>query len=148
MNMHALLKNLEARWVKAGVSAANNTDSNTSRIDMANYEAAMFVTPITDSVATGVATLTVEHNDADSDSGMAAVSGAVATKTCAVNDDINNTLLIVEVVNPTKRYLQGVLTSATANIAFGESVVLLKPKLLPTGAAQGATVSASTSVAG
>jgi hypothetical protein len=145
MNIHGFLNNVEVRWVNAAVAAANNTDDNSSRIDMSDYESALFIVPITDSVATGVATLTIEGNSSDSDSGMAAISGAVATKTCAVNDDINNTVLAVEVLNPGYEYIQGVITSSTANIAFGETIVLLKPKNAP--ATQGSTVSASTAVA-
>jgi len=145
MNTHGLLNNVEARWVNAPVAAASNTDDNSSRIDMSDYESALFIVPITDSAATGVAALTIEGNTADQDSGMAAITGAVATKTCAVNDDINNTLLMVEVQNPGYEFIQGVLTSSVANIAFGDTVVLLKPKTVP--ATQGATVSASTAVA-
>ncbi|MER8540255.1 hypothetical protein NKH17_12450 [Mesorhizobium sp. M1334] len=144
MNIHGLLANLESRWAKAAVALASNTDDNSARIDMIDYESAMFITSIEDSVATGVGTLKVEQNDDDSDTGMAAITGATATKTCVVNDDINGQLLIVEVRNPSKRYIQGVRTSATANIAFGSVIVLLKPRIFPS--VQGATVAASTYV--
>lgn len=118
-------KNFEIRECGAPVSAASNTDQNTDRIDMSGYESATFIVPITDSVATGVATLTVEQNTSDSDTGMAALSGAVATATSAENDDLNNTLLVVEVTKPRERYIQGVITSGTANIAFGNAIVIL-----------------------
>src|SRR3546814_10438141 len=72
------------------------------------------------------------------------VTGATATVTCAVNDDVNNTLLAVEVRNPGYQYLQGVITSATANIAFGEMTVMLKPRNVPV--TQGDTVSDSVTV--
>ncbi len=144
MNIHGLLANLEMRWAKAAVALASNTDDNSARIDMIDYESAMFITSIEDSVATGVATLKVEQNDLDQDGGMVAITDATATKTCVVNDDINGQLLIVEVRNPSKRYIQAVRTSATANIAFGSVTVLLKPRIFP--ATQGATVAASTYV--
>ena len=137
--MHGLSDNLEVRYVNAPVSAADNTDDNSTIIDMQDYESAMFIVSITDSVATGVATLTVQQNDANSDSGMAAVTGAAATATSAQNDDLNGTVLVAEVRNPTERYIQGTITSATANIAFGDTIVILKPRRLP--AEQGATVS-------
>lgn len=129
--MHGIKDNLEIRYVGAAVSAASNTDSNSSRIDMAGYESVLFVTTMTDSVATGVATLTIEANDADSDSGMAAVSGTASTATCATNDDINGLTLISELRNPAKRYVQAVRTSATANIAYGEILAILTPRRLP-----------------
>lgn len=144
--MHGLSDNLEIVMANAAVAAASDTDDNSTRIDMSEYESAMFIVPITDSVATGVATLTVQGNDADSDTGMAAISGAVATATCAVNDDLNDTVLVVEVRNPSTRYIQATLTSATANIAFGATTAILKPYRRP--AVQGATVQASAYVSG
>lgn len=124
--MHpALLKDVSIREVGAPVSAGSSIDNNSDRIDMQGYEGVIFVCPITDSVATGVATLTVEQNTADSDTGMAALSGATATATCSTNDDLNDQLLIVEVHRPRERYVQLVRTSATANIAYGNVTAIL-----------------------
>lgn len=109
----------------APVAAASDTDSNTDIIDTAGYEGVVFICPVTDSAATGVATLTIEQNSANSDTGMDALSGAVATATSAINDDLNNELLIVEVRRPRMRYVQAVRTSATANIAFGSVIAVL-----------------------
>lgn len=137
--MHGLLDNLEVRYVGAAVAAGSSIDNNSSRIDMAGYESVTFVTTITDSVATGVATLVVQESDADSDDAMAAVTGTAASVTCAENDDINGTVLITEYRKPAKRYVQATRTSATANIAYGEVIAILKPLRRP--AEQGATVS-------
>jgi hypothetical protein len=142
--MHGIGDNFEIRYVGAAVAAAANTDSNSSRIDMAGYESVLFVCTITDSVATGVGTLKIEQNDEDSDSGMAAVTGAAAAATCAVNDDLNGTVLMAELRKPGQRYVQAVRTSAVANIAFGEVIASLKPLRQP--AEQGATVQASAYV--
>jgi len=120
-----LLKGIEIREVGAPVGAANNTDGNSDRIDMANYEGVLFITAVTDSVSGGVATLNVEQNTTDSDSGMAAIAGATAAATSAGNDDLNDQLLIVEVHRPRERYVQAVRTSATQNIAFGSVVAIL-----------------------
>ncbi|WP_026790350.1 hypothetical protein [Pleomorphomonas oryzae] len=137
--MHLISDNLEVRYVGAAIAAGASIDGNSSRIDMADYESVLFVSTITDSVATGVATLKVEENDDDSDTGMAAVTDASATKTCASNDDINGTLLAVEYRLPSKRYVQAVRTSSAANIAYGEVIAILTPRRKP--AVQGATVS-------
>jgi hypothetical protein len=110
--------------VGAPIGAASNTDSNSDRLDMSGYEGVIFIGTVTDSVATGVATFTAEGNTIDSDTGMVAITSAAATKTCTVNDDINDQLLIVEVKNPLKRYIQLVRTSATANIAFGSLIAI------------------------
>lgn len=111
---------LDIVYAGAAIAAAANTDSNSSRIDTANCEGVIFFTTITDSVQNGVATLKVEQNPADSDAGMAALSGAQADLVSAANDDLNGKVLIVDVYRPRERYVQGVRGSATANIAFGE----------------------------
>ncbi|MFC3097372.1 hypothetical protein [Alteraurantiacibacter palmitatis] len=129
--MHSLTQNIEIHLVNDAVANASNTDDNSARIDMADYESATFIVPVVDSAATGVAALTVEASDADTDCAMAAINGATATLTCAVNDDINGKLLIVEVRNPPRRFIQAVITSAVANIAFGATTVLLTPRRLP-----------------
>lgn len=119
-----LLKNAKIQEVMAPVAAANNTDQNSDILDMQGWDGVIFIVPITDSVATGVATLTIEQNTANSDTGMAALSGATATDTSVQNDDLNNALLIVDVYRPRERYVQGVVTSATANIAFGNMIAI------------------------
>lgn len=123
---------MDIREVGAPVVAGASIDSNSDRIDMAGYEGVIFIAPIEDSVATGVAGLKIEQNSADSDSGMTLITGCSVTKTCAVNDDINGTLLTAEVYQPRQRYVQAVRTSATANIAFGTlTAILYGAKKLP-----------------
>ena len=129
--MHTITENIEIREVGAPVAAGATIDNSSDRIDMDDYESVTFIAVITDSVATGVAALTIESNDADSDSGMAAITGAVATVTSVVNDDVNDKLLIVEVRNPGKRFVQAVRTSLTANIAYGSVIALLTPRRRP-----------------
>jgi hypothetical protein len=143
--MHGLLNNVEVRYVNDAVAVGASTDDNSTRIDMSDYESVLFVVPITDSVATGVATLKVEGNSADSDTGMAAITNASATATSATNDDLNGTVLAVEVINPGYEYVQAVITSGTANIAFGATVAYLVPRRKP--ATQGATVTDTAIVA-
>ncbi len=119
-----LLSDMVIGEVGAPIGAANNTDSNSDILDMAGFEGVVFVGTVTDSVATGVATLKVEQSDANADGAMAAITGATASATCAVNDDINDKVLMVEVYRPAKRYVQGVRVSATANIAFGSLIAI------------------------
>lgn len=119
-----MLKDVKVQEVGAPVAAAANTDQNSDRLDMQGWDGVMFIVPITDSVATGVAKLQVEQNTSDSDTGMAALSGAYATETSAVDDDLNNKLLVVDVYKPRERYVQGVITSTVANIAFGNTIAI------------------------
>lgn len=136
--MHGLLNNAEARWVKAAVAAANNTDSNSAIIDTSGYESVMFVVPVTASVATGVAKIQLEENDANADAGMTVVDGAVASAVSGATNDLASKVLVVEYFKPRKRYVQAVITSTVANVAFGEMIAILVPLQRP--AQQGSTV--------
>ena len=122
--MQNLAQNIKISYGGAPVAAALNTDQNTARLDMQGFDGVIYLVSIVDSVATGVATLKVEANTANSDTNMAAITGATATVTCAVNDDINGEILVVDVYRPLKRYVQGVITSATADIAFGDTIAI------------------------
>ena len=117
-------ENFKIMEVGAPITAALNTDSNSDRIDMTGWDGIVFIATITDSAATGIATLKVESNTIDSDTGMAAVSGASAAKTSGADDDLNDKLLVVDVYRPLKRYVQAVRVSATANIAFGSLIAI------------------------
>jgi hypothetical protein len=145
--MKELSKSVDTREVKAPVTASSTINSNSDILDMAGYDGVRFIVPITDADAGGIATLTAEGNSANSDTGMTALTGASATVTCVSNDDINGTLLIVDVLHPLLRYIQGVLTSSAANIAYGNMIAeLYHSKKQPITDA--ATVSDATSVVG
>ncbi len=129
--MNNFTKSFEIREVNAPIAAADDTDDNSDRIDMSGYESVTFICAITDCLDTGVATMTAQQNIIDSDSGMASLTGT-ATATSAANDDLNDTLLVLEVVKPRERYVQCVLTSATANVAFGNTIAILsRARTLP-----------------
>lgn len=140
-----LFKNIKLQEVLAPVSASSSIDSNSDRLDMSGFDGVMFIVAITDSTDTGVATLNVQQNIIDSDTGMATTSSATATS--AANDDLNNKLLVVDVYRPAERYVQGNLTSATANTAFGNMIAIqYKGSKMPISEAASiadATVSAS-----
>jgi hypothetical protein len=140
-----LAKNSEVRYVGAAVAAASSTNSNSTIIDMAGWDGVIFVTTVTASTATSVVTLTAEQNTTNSDSGMAALSGASASATSAVTDDLNGKTLVVSVHKPRERYVQAVRTSATANSAFGQVIAILYgPRTAPTAAASTTAASADT----
>jgi hypothetical protein len=121
MNLSKICKIAE---VLAPVGASSSIDSNSDILDMSGYDGVVFIVPITDSAAGGVATLNVQSNTSNSDSGMATMTGASATVTCVVNDDVNGQLLIVDVYNPQYRYVQGNVTSSAANIAYGNMIAI------------------------
>lgn len=122
--INSILKDTLIAEVAAPIALGSSIDQDTDTLDMQGYDGVIFITPITDSVATGVATLTAKQGDASNGSDAAALTGAVATGTSATNDDLNNKLLIVDVIKPTKRYVTATLTSATANIAYGNTLAI------------------------
>lgn len=122
--MQNLLNQIALDYVAAAVSAGSSIDNDSAIVDMQGYDGCLFLTTITDSVNTGVATMTIEQNTANSSSGMAALSGAVATATSGGNDDLNGQMLAVDVYRPRERYLRANRTSATANIAYGECIAI------------------------
>jgi len=145
--MQQLLKNANLEYAAIAVAAANNTDDDSSEFDMSGYESIVFFCTLTDSAATGVATLNVQGSDT-SGSGHATITGATHTATCVVNDDLNAQFLAVEVTKPLERYIQANRTSATANIAFGECYAIrLKARKAQT-ATPGTALSAPTVVVG
>lgn len=123
--MQNLLNQIKLDYVAAAVANANNTDNDSAIVDMQGFDGVLFLTTITDCAQTGVATLTIEQNTANSGSGMAALAGAVATATSGANDDLNGKILAVDVYRPRERYLRANRVSATANIAFGECHAIL-----------------------
>ena len=123
--MKNLLNKVDINWLKGVVAAGSSIDDDSAVVDTQGYDGVIFMTTITDSAATGVATMTVEQGTLSDASDMAALSGAVATATSATNDDLNNKLLAVDVYRPAERYVRVNRASATANIAYGEVVALL-----------------------
>jgi len=112
------VKNFGIQYNGDAVAAGSSIDDDSTVIDMANRQGVTFITPITDSVATGVATMTLQTGTASDGSDMADTT-ATATATCAINDDLNGTLLVIECDRPQKRYVRVNRASATANIAYG-----------------------------
>lgn len=119
MNTPTLLSNVTLAYLAGAVVAGAAINDDSTIIDMAGYEGVIFITTIEDSVDTGVASLIVEQNAVNSGTGMAALSGAVATLTSGAADDLNGKVLAVDVYRPKERYLRVNRTSAVANIAFG-----------------------------
>lgn len=138
-----LASNIKISWVKALIASSDSTDGNTAILDMAGFDGVVFVTPVTTATAGSVVALTVEENTANSDSGMTAIAGAVATKTSPAN----GTLLVVDVYRPREQYVQGVITSATQAATFDATIAIqYKGSKLPI--AEALTIADQTIVVG
>jgi hypothetical protein len=140
-----LYKDIMLSYAGKSLTAASNNDDNSTIIDMAGSEGVIFFTTITDCSASGEAILTIEENVDNADAGMTALKGAMVKATSIADDDLNGKVLVVDVYRPKKRYVQGVRTSATQNIAFGEIYAIrYGGKKLPV--TEDSTIAASTSV--
>jgi len=140
------LKNKKLYYLKDGVSAGSSINNNSDIIDMQDWEGVVFITPILACSATGVATMTVQQNTANSGTGMAALSGATATVTSASTNDYQGKLLAIDVYRPRERYLRVNRTSATANITYGDVIAILYSGRLAPVTQDTAEVAASTTV--
>lgn len=146
--MQQLSKDVEIKWLKGAVANASNTDDDSAIVDMQGFDGVMFLCPLTDSAQTGVASMAVQQNTANSATGMATLTGMTATVTSAANDDVNGKLLIADVYRPMERYLRVKRTSATANMAFGDVIAILyHGRTGPTAQAAAAAIVASASPA-
>jgi hypothetical protein len=141
-----ILDTIALNYLGAAVAASASINANSTIIDTAGYDGCLFLCPITDCVATGVGTMKVQQNTANSGTGMTDATGASAQATSAADDDLNGKLLAIDVYRPQKRYLRINRASVTANIAYGDvTAILYKGRKAPV--TQDATqVAASTIV--
>lgn len=124
MDSHNLFASLKVLAAGAAIAAANNTNSLGNAIDTAGFDGCLFVVPIEDSVATGVATISAEQCDTSGGS-YAGLAGDTVTAASAENDDINQKFLVLDVFKPREQFLKLRRQSATANIAFGSAIAIL-----------------------
>ena len=139
----SLLKDTLLSQVSNGATAGTSAVT-TSVVDMGTspgFDAALFVASLGTVTSTCVLTLTVYENATNSNSGGSAVSSG----SCTITDSggaTSNTLLAVDVLRPTKRYLYATLTRTTANAVVNDiTCQQYRAKSVPV--TQGSTVSAS-----
>ena len=143
-----LLQNVQIDWVDGVEAAGSSIDVNSTIKDMQGWDGVVVITEITDSADTGVGTLSIQENSANSDTGMANITGATAAGTSAADDDLNDTLLIVDCYKPMERYVQATRISATANIAYGPVIMIRYQGRKSPITQDSTTVTASTQVVG
>jgi hypothetical protein len=110
--------------VAKGTVAAGQAGTKSDILDMTGYDGVLFIASISDCTSGAVATLAVQQNTANSTTGMATITGASATKTSTAGDDLNDKLLKVDVYRPLQRYIQGLFTSGTQDIAKGPMIAI------------------------
>ncbi len=138
--MQSLLQNTGiARVMDA--KAAGVTAQNSTAVDMQNYEGVLFIAAfgeLTDDQVTSI-----KAQQATASAGT--YTDLDGTKVGDMEDDDDNQLLILDVKNPTERYVRCVVSRGTANAVIdGVIAIQYGPRKKPTS--QGSTVAASVAV--
>lgn len=138
--MKSLLKECAIDFVEAA-AAAGQTTLTTDVMDMQGFENVMFIALTGDVTDTSVLTLTAFAHTANAAAG-AAISGAVATFTADATS-ADNKMLIVDVVNPGKRYVYATFARGTANaVLSGIICIRYNGSKIPVSQAAGLIASA------
>lgn len=101
--------------------AAGQATTNCSSVDMKGYDSVTFILSVGAIVATG--TVTLKAQQSSDDSSFADLEGTAV----AYTSDDDNKLAILEVHNPTDRYVRPVVVTATANGTI-DSVVAIQTR--------------------
>lgn len=119
--MDSFLKNNKLTRVSNAV-AAGSTDSNTSAVDMQNFEGVAFIAMFGTITTNAVTGIKVQQSD---DNGVADGWSDLAGSAQSIADGADNDCLATEIVRPTKRYVRAVVTRATANAVI-DSVIAIQ----------------------
>jgi hypothetical protein len=106
-------------------SAAAQTALDSDAVDMANFDAVLFVATIASIAITGVVTVQAQGRNETTDA-WADLTGATVTRT-AVGAETNITMAL-EIIRPRQRYVRVTVTRATANAALSSIVAMQKAK--------------------
>lgn len=140
--MNNLLNIVETVRV-ANAAAAAQTAVNGTAIDLAGKQGVRFTALLGDVTTGSVLGLAAEHS-ATGTGDWVALEGALSFTAGA--SDADNLLLILDVVQPTERYVRAVLTRTTAN-AVVDGIVADVYGAINTPVTQGATVLDSATLA-
>lgn len=124
-----------------GYTAAASTGTTTSdAVDCAGAEGVLFLVDLGAITSTGTVTCKVQQSSDDAASD--AYSDVAGSSIVNVGDASTTKQILVEVINPQKRYLKLLATRATANVVI-DGVTAIKFGLKSEAATQGATVDGS-----
>jgi hypothetical protein len=109
--------------------AAGQTTQNTSIIDMQNYEAVLFLLLLNTITSGSVMTLIAQDSATNSGGSMTTITDGSGNNVQTVVTDAggatSNQTILLDVVQPQKRYVRAQLTIGTANAALDGIVALL-----------------------
>lgn len=108
--------------VHAPVAAGSTAVTDCLVVDMQGKEAVRFIVPFGTITSTAVTSISAQHADATSSATALSNGADIAGSLVSVADDDDNKLAILEIYQPTKRYVQLRINRAEAN-AVVESAI-------------------------
>lgn len=130
----------------SNAAAAAQTDINGTAVDMQGWEGVTFVAALGDVTATSVLSMKAQQGAASNGSDGVDVTGSATNAFTAGASDADNKLLVVDVVNPTSRYVRPVLSRGTAN-AVVDGIIAIRYRGRKVPATADSTVLAQKAVA-
>lgn len=118
-----LSNDIKITVVEAAATAAT-TELVTDVLDMSGFEGVMFIALTGDVTASSVLTLTVKANSANSVSSPTPVTQKATAAFTAGASDADSKVLMVDVYQPTLRYVFGSLTRADQNAVIGGIIAI------------------------
>ena len=119
------------------VAAGTTTITPSSGVNCAGSNAVRFIVSWGAIVASGVQSIEVHQS---SDDGSSDTYTAIAGTKITVADDDDNTLTVIDILNPGEQYLKCIVNRATQNSAINNIIALVLPDASPASLTAGSTV--------
>jgi hypothetical protein len=140
-----LSKNVKKSQI-LGYFAAGTTARTTSIVDMEGYEGVTVDVLLGTVTEASVVTVKLQHNDVNSTTGMADITGATVSFTAGAAD--SNKMVSIDLYKPVKPFIQAVVTPATQNAVICGAVATKYSGKKQPPATQDATFKASKFLVG
>ena len=110
--------------VVAAAATAATTAVTSDVLDMSGFDGVMFIALLGDVTATSVLTLTAKANSANSTSSPTPVTQKASSAFTAGASDADSKVIVVDISNPTLRYVFAELTRTVANAVVGGIIAI------------------------
>lgn len=115
-----------------GYSAAGTTARTTDIIDMSGFDGVVFIAEFGTVITAGTINVQVLQNSVNSTSGMTAVAGTSDYTVTASDAGKAKNCIVVDVFQPTKRFLEVTITPAAQNaVITGVTAIRYNGKVKP-----------------
>lgn len=127
--MNTLSENAKFLRLSGAISAATSDVTNMTAVDMTGYKS---LTLMVSAAAITTGAVTKVKMQASSDDGSSDAYSDLEGSSVTIADTSDNTMTILEIANPQKKWLKPVITRGTQNAAFeGVFAIQTGAKVLP-----------------